>query len=846
MQSISVELRAKQSFLLGGELEHTPYVAVHGTWPAARVSQRTPLPADGWTTVATFAAPDASFADARLLHLRLYVRTNYAAVADIDAAEHGHVTREIAAGSFALPLADGQTTSEFVDHYIAEDVFARARTRAGDDAAQHRVAETLALNTALKMTVDVRVTAAAAPVAAPVSTGYGTPAFQTAAEKMWAKIENAYVLRCTELSLDDADPDTRRRVISERFRHNPREPLVEKLHLVQWDTPTGRLLPEAFAFRAGELEPPLSVHERFVRRHVDAAMLQVGLRPAEVTRILEEQFAAPDELLAGTVVVLEGVARYAANTSNAMHYTADVRYPNLEFVQKQTPAVQRILAPQLFDEESKSDTATPLTCHAPAIKSRGTACVRCGSILSALGRRRVPTVALARAAATAKLSVQQRSAILCDSWDTAPYAAELSCADCDDMGFGILTPLAALRDAAAVSEDAMLRALGRFLGHFEAWATGSTVTSSPYLKGDTKPRHDPLPVPGSAADLDRSKWAEGGHAFAALEPRAPLLTKYQRGVALAPVAGGRAADVAAQLQAAIDAEPTWTHKLSAIFLEGTGPGSPWLLPYDEVYAGVADPAGRDWLMRRTATTMAFARRCGLQASPAHTTVGKYARPLGHAYEYWAAQTEDRRVHPFYRAMVHLFAPGLRALGLPQLVQTVAVDARTRVRGVAAGDYLRDTAEAVALVGPYGGAFTAEEWTAEVDAYHRVMLQQQPLPVWGRTVDGTPLEGVGAASLKSSFAAGGEHGSWRDVDATLKSVEHASEFPGTHVAVLPFFTAPWRLADGKLFAALDQLKAKGEIVDYQCLRDRPMHHLDEMVELLVVLPLCDTAETLFPK
>lgn len=846
IMALSIDLRLDTVFLAGGDHEYSPYACVRGNWSGARESMRTPeLKLGEWVHVGDVPTPPPG----RLLHVNLYSHSSYSGIPEIDEQDKGHTSRQPPAATTSFELVEGERTSPLIDHYVAMDTFRKVvQAFAGGAAMQSlsnpaavigqeklKFAEQAALNYALKGEVSIRLRGklpvAAPPVAVP------SAAF-------FEKLDAAYWLRTTDLPLPTgADA-------SQRFPFNPTEPLVEQLHLVQWDTPQGRLMPVAFARRA----PPSAPDPKFVEMQLVSAMLRHGMRPQSFRDTIEKQFAQPLRVLSSTLTCMEVLENYAAFPSNSIQYGSDRRYPNLEFLKKQTPDVQRLLAPQVYGESSGT-TKTPALSGVRAMRSTLLSRLAGGTLNALLSAKygRVARTAAHLAGGSKKealpLSFEEKCAILVESWDATAHAGETNTGDCEDSGFGGLTPLEALRSVKSTSPT--IKTAQRFLALFHVWGTGSTVTAA-YLKEDP-PAHIPMPIVGSPEDKD---FSEGGHAYAGLEPRPRFASKQLRGLQHLPLHKDDAVAARRRLELDVKTAPAFAKLLPVMFLEGTAPGLRFPLPAEETYAGT-DRA--DLFLRRAATRIAFLRACKTKATPLHETIGKFARVPSQTYELWAMKDPKQRVSSFYRTVLWVLHPDAVT---PQLEQCVTINVKTRHRGVTVADYARDAVDGgtVALVGPYADVMSAREWKATVQPYHDYMMEQQPVSCWGKA--GTPSSLTGRVSSVAQLRQLASPMTVTPLSATtspvskadssvLRMFERADE--GDVHVVLPLYTPAWKFAaagpakTNEFIAALDTLKKNATIVEYIVIRDAPMSHLPEQVEILLLLPVCATIdEKLFPK
>lgn len=856
--SISVDVRLEQSFLVGGDHEHTPYACVRGNWSSARLSMRTPALAVGeWVHVGDVPTPPPG----SLLHLNLYAHTEYSGIHELDEMDKGHTTRQIPCGTTSFEILEGERTGYVVDHYVATDTFRRViqnmaagslevLTNPVQLLGEERIAfaERAAMNYALKAVVSVRlrggVPAPAPPRAAPSSA-------------FFEKMDAAYVRRVTDLPLPaGANP-------RERFPANPTEPLVEQLHIVQWDTPLGRVTPAAFARRA----PVGKVDAKFVEMQLVSAMLRHGMRPAHFQATIAKQFKNPGTLLSSTLTCLEVLENFAAFPSNAIQYGSDRRYPNLDFLRAQNPEVQHMLAPLAYPAEGGEPTASATPASAtkcPAIKGalpvRGTLRARLAAgTLNALltahygkPERTAADLAGGRKKEAPPLTFEEKCLIVVESWDLA-HTGETNTADCEDSGFGGIAPLEALKSLRVKSRT--IHAAQRLLAILHVWGSGSSVTAAYLKEDDATPAHVPMPVVGSREDKD---FSEGGHAYVGLESRARVAVKKLRGLPHQPVHRDDALRVEMKLRAEVAHAPRFARILPPLFLEGTAPGLRFALPAEETYAG-SDRA--ELYTRRAATKIAFVRACRNKLTEAHELVTHFCKMPSQTYEVWARKNPEQRVNPFYRTVLWLLFPDAVT---PQLQQCVTINTETRQRGVTVGDYLRDPIEGgkVALVSPYADIMSAREWARDVAPYEEYMLEQQPVSRWGLEKTPTTLTGrivTEAQVLQLASVA---------TAVPLSALAMATTPPETHNnalhllettdegeshVVLPLYAPAWRFAAAgeektrRFFATLEKMKKDGLIAEYLWARDAPMDHLPEQVELLLLLPVCNKVdEKLFPR
>jgi hypothetical protein len=662
------------------------------------------------------------------------------------------------------------------------------------------------------------------------------------------KFDAAYWRRVTDMPLP-AGADAH-----ERFPANPTEPLVEQLHITSWDTPNGRMPPSAFARR----RPLGEVNPKFVEMQLVSAMLRHGMRPAHFQATIAKQFKEPGTLLSSTLTCLEVLENYAAFPSNAIQYGSDRRYPNLDFLRAQCPEVQHMLAPLAYPAESAPTTKCPGLSGALPI--RGTLRTRLAQgTLSALltahyGRAERTSADLAggRKKEAPPLTFEEKCLLVVESWDPA-HTGETHTGDCEDSGFGGLVPLEALRSLNVKSPT--IRAAQRLLALLYTWGTGSSVTAA-YLKEDeATPTHIPMPIVGSPQDKD---FSEGGHAYVGLESKARVASKQLRGLSHCPLHTEDAHRTRAKLEAEIASAPHFAKLLPPLFLEGTAPGLRFPLPAEETYAGT-DRAGL--YVRRAATKIAFVRACRNKVTTEHELIGQLCKMPSQTYEVRARMNLEQRVNPFYRTVLWILLPDAAA---PQLQQSVTINTDTRQRGVTVGDYLRDPVDGgkIALVSPYADIMSAQEWARDVQPYEDYMLEQQPVSRWGAqgtpsTLTGrlatnkqvlelaTPTTSTPLSALAAATTAPQAH-------ATALRVLETADEGDTHV-VLPLYAPAWKLAAAgdtkaqRLFVALEKMKKDGVISEYQWVRDAPMDHLPEQVELLLLLPVCSKLdEKLFPR
>ena len=852
--SLSLSLRLDSAFLAGGDHEHTPYACVRANWAGARFSLRTSaLRVGEWVDVGQVTGPPPSMVGDPMIYVNLYAHTSYSGVKELDESDKGHTLRQIACGTagFAL-LGPRESQQPVLDHYVATSTFrtilqafaggsvevlANPVERLG--AERVKFAETAALNYALKGQISMRVRGqhGAVHVEAPPS-----PAF-------FERMDAAYWLRATDL------PPPEGADMSKRFPCNPTEPMGTSLHIVQWDTPTGRAPATAFARRT----PGGPVCPKCVEAQLLAAMLRHGMRSKHFVDTVEKQFKE-DALLSSTLSCLEVLENFGAFPSNATQYGADRRYPNIDFYKKQPESIQRLLAPQLFPGQTGAPGALVDAHELPTGKLQGwlSAGLLGNMIAAHYGRLEKPGLAAAHLeASTAKpeepVALEEQLCVPVESWDTAAPAGELNTCDCEDSGFGGMAPIKALQSLKAPTSS-LLRAAQRLLSILHVWGTGSTVTAQ-YLKddGSAGTKHVPTPVVGSIEDKD---YSEGGHAFAGLESKAKLAAKRLRGLALCPMHPTDEPRVRQRLEEEIRSARAWQKQLPALLLEGTAPGLRFPLPAEETFRGTDR---EDLFVRRAATKIAFIRACRNKLSPAHELLLRFCKMPSQTYEVRAMKNLTQRVSPFYRTILHLLLPDDET---PQLSQMMAVRTDTRERGVTMGDYMRDPVDGgkVALVGPYADLMSSSEWHATVGAYEDYMLAQQPIGAWGchdpappslvgRVMSGEQIREL-AGSMSVSLAAVPRQPLAREGHAIIGRIERADE-GSTHVA-LPLYAPTWRFTaagagkTGELLQALGTLEKQGAIAGHAWLRDVPMKHLPEQVELLLLLPVCSAVdEKMFP-
>lgn len=748
---------------------------------------------------------------------------------------------------------------------------------------------------------------AARPPPAQTDFVYGTAAMNQRAARIFERVDAAYIDHVTESPPIDASRIAR----GERWPPNKHEPLITDLHMPQWESYAGRLFPLDFtkqdvSTRLGESSIESNPEQLrtalvFAERSLLGSLLRHGMRPSHFAAVIEKQMMEKGEKISSSfLTAMSAIVQTATFVANSVSYGSDRRFPNINWLKNQDASIQHALAPEAYGAgatDSLTLVATLLrtkirgdytqredvsfACHLSLASSlqAGITPLSAGLITRLLERKAVDlgNTSLGKLSTTTEFVL--RHVFNCESWDIAAFAGESQTADCEDTAFG---PISILETMRTLSQRVLgntnlektfpvLAAAGKAFARIYPHGSGSTVNNEPYVKTTSDEGAGKkvvvLPRIGSADD---KKWTEGGHSFGFLEARARLVVRHLAGLDLETHASQEdVVRMKAALGAAIKSSAPWEFKLPPFLLEGTGPVAGYVEPAAERYAGT-DRA--DVMVRKQATVSAFVRNGLLKASPQFAALAKFARFPTQPHEIWQRKDPDQRVSAFYRTYVHSQCPALAAEFGQNLGHAITVLKATRERGVDIGVYCT-ALDKVAYAHVFAGAFSEAEWASTVTPYVNSVLNQLPVSRWSResTVTGThisaPLTNASIATLSGYIAPRltaknflssptpvtlGDPSSLPEADKnTLSLIERVDE--SDDLAIVPLTMPAWKLksmgpdATNEMVSALDQLKGNGTIKAYAWMKDRPLEQLNEMVTLMVVLPVPEKVdERVFPR
>jgi len=415
---------AQLNFHAAAGLETEPHLFVMGTWSGARYS-RGPFPlattAGTWTDIDLPTAPSAAAvaAGSATLWFFLYARSRWAMVPEIDVKDADYRTVRIEAGEGSVNLADlaGATGTEqavaLLDSMIMADAEGRVKLRASKgnadvlanavqvlgQAGLAAVVDEL-VNASHKATFIVQLVsngASSGPGGVPALPSPQTPAFTALNQRLFALLENPYLIQATDVPVADTQGLA-------RWPRPPAEPLVEHLHLVQFQTPVGPQPPIAYVMQtagsrpgvidARESERALSraTVERTVGildRVLGAAMVTYGMSPADFARVAAAQLARHDDVLDARYLTVVAIASFVHTyVANQVHYKADYAVPNVAWLAHQPVDVQKTYVSDeaiaaLATTSSSSASASPTTVPASMIQRGLASPNRLGTMLRA-------------------------------------------------------------------------------------------------------------------------------------------------------------------------------------------------------------------------------------------------------------------------------------------------------------------------------------------------------------------------------------------------------------------------------------------------------------------------------
>lgn len=377
-------------------LETRPHAFVMGTWPGARYSRgpfalATSGSGDSGAQEVTIELPSsppaAAVADgSATLWFSLYADSRWAMVPEIDVKDAAYRTVRIEAGEGSLSVRDlvlaqhaatanGSAEVALLDTMIMGDSEGRVKMRmskgnpevfadAGKVLGQKGLLAAVdeLVNVSHKATLNVmlhpadrgRLTASASARALTRTTlalpSPQTPAFATLQQRLFALVENLYLIQATDVKVADMQGLT-------RWPRPPAEPLVEHLHLLQFQTPTGPRLPITYVMQTAGARPGVidardperalsrATVERIVNvlhRLLGSAMVTYGMTPDDFTRVGDTQVARRDDTLDARYLTVIAVASFPHTyVANQVHYKADYAVPNVAWLARQPVDVQK-------------------------------------------------------------------------------------------------------------------------------------------------------------------------------------------------------------------------------------------------------------------------------------------------------------------------------------------------------------------------------------------------------------------------------------------------------------------------------------------------------------------------
>ena len=661
----------------------------------------------------------------------IFPRTRHSGQASLDATESEYTTRTLQSGSFAVPVVDLLTnalekrseTGNILSSHLYENekelLFQAKRKELGSQRLPVHEARRLASaidHEAAQYATKGQVTALTASVSSPTlgrayanelqrlrdlserdfSTPllYGTQRMQKALEETEQIITRHY---CNALI------NTSQR---EAAFPNGMDEFTKGLHMPFYASKFGTTLPIAFFTprHHARLQAPKAVlatearyqqteeTRLFYERCAVNACNAAGLSAQGCIDAVRAQHANWDtkELSYAYHRVLIAKAKLLQAFPNAVKYMADYRVPNAKYLAAQGEALP------------------PTTPHLGS-KKHG---MRkwCTRLLQYAGSTDGP------AATTTPQFIQTL-----ESFDDIIQNGQSDSGDCEDTGNLATIDADEVQTAGLASSPSstpLLAAFASVLERYDVCATGASVTT-PFLDTTIKDK-DGKPT---------AKEESNGHVYAHGFPRVWMRASLKRldyDVDTAIPAYLDRHDVGGQLTRRVAA---WEYALPVTTIEGTGPGTAFLLPSAEMHPNLlaANTARR--------AAMRAVPHLGVAADAPRGTLSELARTFQpeELPEHDEVPTKaGARVSSFYQGNVHLFSATLFALD-PRLAHLIVVDTAKRSHGVETERLLRDRADdptsKIALMAPYREATDAEVKTL-VDVAS-VLKNMEPATSMGR-------------------------------------------------------------------------------------------------------------------
>lgn len=738
---------------------------------------------------------------------------------------------------------------------------------------------------------------------------YGSPALAAAATRVFGRLEELYMRRLTDIPLDGLD--VRARFTTNPDLPLAKDLHMARFETAAGPLPPIAFLLQDGSDRGHAIPPLTTAQADTIHMALQSALLRAGLTGEEFAHIVKEQHAEQGDVLHSRyLLALEVYADMATFPANKVYYKADASVPNIGWLAAQSKEKQKVYAPDLFAPVTTAPAAAPTTTKAaapPALKMSiaGRAHVRQlfahfhGASFSnyhaatSLGRGQLsrchgchhpafahlahhaPLAAATPTTSDAMRAYIPKTMISGEQWDGAILAGESLAADCEDVtGAAVCvadtnrTVLTHADNAALVKARPALAALAVLAKPLMAYMAGALV-SAPYETGDggagVAPVHIQLPVHGTP---EQAKWTEGGHGFAILDHEAVMARRALAGLALGGINAEDKAPVEAKLKAMVARAAPWEQRLPTVKLEATGPSSKYTLPLSETYAGTDES---ELYVRKGAAKIAFGRALHAKTDAYMAALSSFCKLESQPYEVWPRQDARQMVSPFYEGVVHAVVPRMHREVSPLLGQMALVNVAERTRGVIIGAQLRDAigAHTVALVSPYAADMTTREWNKDVAPYLATVTAQQPVSRWARDTGRAaqlaqpvpPGKLAGLAAPQTLMGAALEAATPTGASMAEKSrglnlgdlavIERA----GTSNVLVPYtlHLDPYKLqANGvakttELVAALEALKRRGSIAAYAVMRDRPLPHATDAMQIVLALPVPGEIDAkVFPK
>lgn len=943
--SVAIYAKIAESNLNGGVLEFDPYLLSHASWDSARKSQTSPVLSEAnFTKIAEFPMPQAGeFRGDENVWLNLMIHTRDAGSKDINKREFSYLKRTAMAGADYVPLAalclkahqanasEAQLDVPIFERHLQQQAARKMLLTASNnnfqvfrDPAKYLSPQQLeAIDReiqALSFKVGLQLKAVF-PSAAHVKEHldrlnqvkldtrclYQSPQYKKLASNLMERWARAYIATATDLTPEEAGHPVNTRFKATRFASNPNEPIIKNLHMLVFDTNAGELPPAFFACQEASTRPDgASVVKQMTREDKEAAkrlylasmisaLLASGMSLKTFVDVVNRQFERKDDKVYSSFqTAVHAVFSQFTTVGNQLLYTSDKQLPGKKWLQA-GHTVDELLQPEVPEAPPKSKAALRNSRFIKAdhrrfadeVKSRSVSHT-VSSVMAAM--KTLELIKEERAeASSAEPWANLIKSLPTDEFNTPTQGQNAG--DCEDSGSVSATACINQRSVVGqlLNEDPSglheaLKAAQKILDLYTISIYGTGV-SNPFfdtnldddeLKAKKIQRffdHPPQPLVGSKEDLGLQ---QGGHAHPNAETLPQAAIKYLNGLDLAQL-DKEHPDVAkwrARLQAIVDQAAPWQLRLAPLVLEGTASTVPYLLSWTETFAGT----DRQGVMVEKGKAMRRLLEHVYKNHPDFLDIGRFQ---GLPYEWEKVTDPNRRASDFYHGFGHNMNADIMGHVSPLLGQSIIVDAATKLRGVDAGHFVRETMKGkrcrIAYVAPKMFEFTDAEWKTGFQVLSEVCMRQTQIPAYGRyqiqsshsmahilqtptllklaehNVDSRALLNSDATKMEASAhflqrvpmanqmgAPASGLNFPKPTPEDLHLIENACE--GNHHALMNCFVGSWRFlavgpdATRAFLATLEKLKTDGWIDAYAFVRDRPLEQCEDSIRITLAVPL----------